>query len=69
MFVSMLLCSVAILYLDPASGTSTLHGAAALVGLYLSPQLMTLSILEAFTSQIDNLCLPIAASILCLLQH
>ena len=68
MFVSMVLCSVAILYLDPASGTSTLHG-AALVGLYVSPQLMTLSILEAFTSQIDNLCLPIAASILCLLQH
>ena len=68
MFVSMVLCSVAILYLDPASGTSTLHG-AALAGLYVSPQLMTLSILEAFTSQIDNLCLPIAASILCLLQH
>ena len=68
MFVSMALSSVAISYLDPASGASTLHD-AALVGLYMSPPLITLSMLEAFTSQIDNLCLPIAASILCLPQH
>jgi len=68
MFVSMVLSSVVISYLDPASGTSTMHD-AALAGLYMSPHLMILSILEAFTSQIDNLCLPIAASILCLLQQ
>ena len=65
MFLSMVLSVVIIPYLDPASDANTIWD-AALTGLYASPQLLVLTVLEAFTGQIDNLCLPIAASILCL---
>lgn len=65
MFLSMVLSVVIISYLDPASDANAIWD-AALAGLYASPQLFVLTLLEAFTYQIDNLCLPIAASILCL---
>ena len=65
MFLSMVLSVMIISYLDLAADANAIWG-AALVGLYVSPQLLVLTLLEAFTSQIDNLCLPIAASILCL---
>ena len=65
MFLSMVLSVVIIPYLDPASDANTIWD-AALTGLYASPQLLVLTVLEAFTGQIDNLCLPVAASILCL---
>ena len=60
MFLSMVLSVMIISFLDPAADAN------ALAGLYASPQLLVLTLLEAFTSQIDNLCLPFAASILCL---
>ena len=67
MFLSMVLSLVMISYLDPTSDTGTnATWDAALAGLYAIPQLLVLTLLEAFTCQIDNLCLPIAASILCL---
>ena len=67
MFLSMVLSVVIISFLDPASDANAIWD-AALAGLYASPQLLVLTLLEAFTSQIDNLCLPIAASILCLIE-
>lgn len=70
MFLSMALSVVAISYLDQNSDddASTMRD-AALVGLHSTPQLLLVTLLEAFTGQIDNLCLPIAASILCLVQR
>lgn len=70
MFLSMFLAVLAILINSPTSSSSpegsTLSD-AVILSCRVSPLLVILSILEAFTCQIDNLCLPLVGSALFLL--